>query len=261
MRISTATFQNDAVSQMDALEAEMQQTQTELSTGSQMQNAADNPIGMAQVNQMNVRDLGHHAVRHEQQPREYESAARGAGALERHQHHAECDLAGDRGEQFRPHPGEPRGHRHPAPAGSAEPHSIANSTDSAGNYLFGGYANTSPPFTQSGGTVSYNGSDQVIQVQISANQSISGGDTGATAFMNIPTGNGTFTVSAGSANTGTASIGGGTVTDPTTMRQRRPRAPAPTRSLSPTPATTRSPTPTATWWARGRTLTADTHLF
>ena len=54
MRISTATFQNDAVSQMDALEAALQQTQTELSTGSQIQNAADNPIGAAQVNQMNV---------------------------------------------------------------------------------------------------------------------------------------------------------------------------------------------------------------
>jgi flagellar hook-associated protein 3 FlgL len=94
--------------------------------------------------------------------------------------------------------------------------SIGNSTDSAGNYLFSGYANGSPAFTQSGGTVSYNGSDQVIQVQISSNQSISGGDTGATAFMNIPTGNGTFTVSAGSTNTGSASIGGGTVTNPTT---------------------------------------------
>ena len=45
MRISTATFQNDAVSQMDALEAALQQTQTQLSTGSQIQNAADNPIG------------------------------------------------------------------------------------------------------------------------------------------------------------------------------------------------------------------------
>jgi flagellar hook-associated protein 3 FlgL len=54
MRISTATFQNDAVSQMDALQAALQQTQQQLSTGLKIQSAADNPTGMAQVNQMNV---------------------------------------------------------------------------------------------------------------------------------------------------------------------------------------------------------------
>jgi flagellar hook-associated protein 3 FlgL len=215
MRISTATFQNDAVSQMDALEAALQQTQTELSTGSQIQNAADNPIGAAQVNQMNVEvsattqyvtnsNLANTNLGLEEQAlSNATSIMQNAISLATEANNSalspanRADIATQLQQDLQ------------------SLTSIGNSTDSSGNYLFGGYSNTSPPFTQSGGTVSYNGSDQVIQVQISSNQSISGGDTGATAFMNIPTGNGTFTVSAGSANTGAASIGGGTVTNPT----------------------------------------------
>ena len=92
--------------------------------------------------------------------------------------------------------------------------SIANRTDSAGNYLFGGTASGTQPFTQSGNNVSYNGANSVIQVQISANQSLSVGDTGATAFMNVPSGNGTFVTAAAATNTGSASISPGTMTDP-----------------------------------------------
>jgi flagellar hook-associated protein 3 FlgL len=215
MRISTATFQNDAVSQMDALEAALQKTQTELSTGSQIQSAADNPIGAAQVNQMSVE-----VSATTQYTTNSNTANTNLGLEEQALSNATSimqnaiSLATEANNSAL------------SPANRADIAtqlqqdlqsltSIGNSTDSAGNYLFGGYANTSPPFTQSGGTVSYGGSDQVIQVQISSNQSISGGDTGATAFMNIPTGNGTFTVSAGSSNTGAASIGGGTVTNPT----------------------------------------------
>ena len=91
---------------------------------------------------------------------------------------------------------------------------IGNRTDANGNYLFGGYAASTQPFAQSGNSVSYAGADQVSQVQISANQRISAGDTGSSVFMNIPAGNGTFTTAAGAANTGTASIGPGTVTNP-----------------------------------------------
>jgi flagellar hook-associated protein 3 FlgL len=90
---------------------------------------------------------------------------------------------------------------------------IANSTDSNGNYLFGGYASSTQPFAQSGNSVTYSGADAVNQIQISADQRVSGGDTGASVFMNIPAGNGTFTTAAGSGNTGTASIDAGSVTN------------------------------------------------
>jgi flagellar hook-associated protein 3 FlgL len=216
MRISTATFNSDAVSQMDQLESELQQTETELSSGSQIQNAADNPIGAAEVNQMNVEvsastqyvtnstTANTNLSLEEQALSNATSIMQNAVSLATEANNSALSPANrsDIATQLQ--------------QDLASLTSIGNTTDSAGNYLFGGYANTSPPFTQSNGTVTYNGSDQVEQVQISSNQSISGGDTGATAFMNIPTGNGTFAVSAASTNTGTASIGGGTVTDPTT---------------------------------------------
>jgi flagellar hook-associated protein 3 FlgL len=91
--------------------------------------------------------------------------------------------------------------------------STANTTDSNGNFLFSGETNTTQPFAQSGTTVTYNGSNSVSQVQISPNQRVSSGDSGANVFMNIPGGNGTFTTAVGAANTGTATIGPGTVID------------------------------------------------
>ncbi len=90
---------------------------------------------------------------------------------------------------------------------------IGNRTDANGNYLFSGYASQTQPFAQSGGAVSYAGSDGVSQLQISANQRISGGDAGDAVFMNIPGGNGTFTTAAAATNTGSGSIDGGSVVD------------------------------------------------
>lgn len=62
--------------------------------------------------------------------------------------------------------------------------------------------------------MSYLGNDQVNQVQIGADQSVSVGDAGSSVFMNIPAGNGTFTTSVATANSGSASIDPGSVTDP-----------------------------------------------
>jgi flagellar hook-associated protein 3 FlgL len=92
---------------------------------------------------------------------------------------------------------------------------IANSTDSNGNYLFGGYASSTQPFTQTGNSVAYGGANAVSQIQISSNLRISGGDSGSSVFMNTPGGNGTFTTAAGAGNAGSASIDAGTVTNPT----------------------------------------------
>ncbi len=59
--------------------------------------------------------------------------------------------------------------------------------------------------------MAYNGSNSVSQVQISPNQRVSSGDSGSSVFVNIPGGNGTFTTAVGAANTGSATIGPGTV--------------------------------------------------
>jgi flagellar hook-associated protein 3 FlgL len=214
MTISTATFNNDAVSQMDALQTALQQTEEELSTGVQLQSASDNPVGMTQVNQMNVEVSAStqyvtnsntaqtNLQLEEQALSNASSVMQNANSLAVEANDSALTAANrqDIATQLQ--------------QDLQSLTSIANTTDSNGNYIFGGYANTSAPFTQSGGTVTYNGSNQVTQVQISSNQSISTGDSGSTAFMNVPTGNGTFTTSAASTNTGTASVGGGSITNP-----------------------------------------------
>jgi len=212
--ISTLTFRTNALDSMEALQAEISKTQEQLSTGKSIQTAADNPTGMAQVNQFNMElsasqqfvtngnlasgnlNLENQALTDAtnllQSARDLALEANNASlsATQRQ------DIATQLNQQLQ------------------QLMDISNRTDGNGNYLFGGYAASTQPFTQNGGSVSYGGADQVSQVQISENQRISTGDTGSSVFMNLPAGNGTFTTAAGAANTGTASIGPGTVTNP-----------------------------------------------
>lgn len=213
MRISTTTFQNDAVSQMQALQTAMAETQQQLSTGLKLQTAADDPTGMAQVNQMNVQlsasqqyvtngntvstnlKLEEQALSDAtnvmQNARDLTVQANNSALTAAQRQDIAVQLQQDLQSLV----------------------AIANRTDGNGDHLFGGYASGGAPFAQSGNTVTYSGANAVSQVQIGANQSISGGDTGATAFMNVPAGNGTFTTAAAAANTGSASIDPGSVTN------------------------------------------------
>lgn len=213
MRISTTTFHNDAVGQMDALQVALARTQQDLSTGLKVRTAADNPTGMAQVNQMNVEiSASTQYVTNSntvQTNLQLESQAL-SDATNLMQNANELAVEANNSALTAAQRQNIATELQQNLQGLV---AIANRTDSNGNYLFGGLANGTIPFTQSGSTVSYNGSATVIQVQIGENQSLSAGDTGATAFMNIPSGNGTFVTAAGAANTGTAAISPGTVKD------------------------------------------------
>src|SRR6185312_15844630 len=151
---------------MEALQAEISKTQEQLSTGKSIQTAADNPTGMAQVNQFNMElsasqqfvtngnlasgnlNLENQALTDAtnllQSARDLALEANNASlsATQRQ------DIATQLNQQLQ---------------------DISNRTDGNGNYLFGGYAASTQPFTQNGGSVSYGGADQVSQVQISEN--------------------------------------------------------------------------------------------
>ncbi|HJS90876.1 MAG TPA: flagellar hook-associated protein FlgL [Steroidobacteraceae bacterium] len=214
MSISTLTFQTNALNQLEALDAALSKTQQQLSTGKSIQSAADNPIGMAEVNQLNMElsasqqyvangSLASANLNLETQAlSDASNLLQSARDLAVQANNASLsatqrqDIATQLNQQLQ------------------QLVSIGNRTDGNGNYLFSGYASSTQPFSQSGSSVSYAGAEQTSQVQVSENLRISGGDTGSSVFMNTPTGNGTFTVAAGAANTGGASIGPGTVTDP-----------------------------------------------
>ena len=212
--ISTVTFRTNALDSMETLEAAISKTQEQLSTGKSIQTAADNPTGMAQVNQLNMElsasqqyvtngNLASANLNLETQAlTDATSLLQSARDLAVEANNASLsatqrqDIATQLAQQLQ------------------QLVSIGNRTDSNGNYLFGGYASATQPFVQNGNSVGYAGADQVSQVQIGENQRISAGDTGNSVFMNLAAGNGTFTTGAGAANAGTASIGPGTVTDP-----------------------------------------------
>ncbi|HEY2465834.1 MAG TPA: flagellar hook-associated protein FlgL [Steroidobacteraceae bacterium] len=91
---------------------------------------------------------------------------------------------------------------------------LGNTTNGNGEYIFGGFAAQTQPFTLSATGATYNGDQGQRQVQIAAGQTVADGDNGDTVFNQIKTGNGTFTVSAAAGNTGNGVVGATTVSNP-----------------------------------------------
>lgn len=89
---------------------------------------------------------------------------------------------------------------------------LANTTDVDGRHLFGGYRESTTPFTVGpGGSVVYNGDQGQRTLQISDSRFVAINDSGADVFQRIEEGNGTFVVNVNAANTGTGTLGSATV--------------------------------------------------
>jgi flagellar hook-associated protein 3 FlgL len=213
MRIATITFQTNATSQMNNLQADLAKTQNDLATGTRLHSAADDPAAMSQVNTLNVQmsastqyvTNGNYATSslqlEEQAMSDATNTLQSARDLTVEANNSSlsasqrADIAAQLQQQLN------------------DLIAIGNRVDGSGNQIFSGTASGTVPFSQNGTTVSYLGADKTSQIQIGPNQRISAGDTGAAVFMNIPAGNGTFTTSGLAANTGTGSIGVGTVSN------------------------------------------------
>ena len=83
---------------------------------------------------------------------------------------------------------------------------VANSTDGAGRYLFGGTSDGSAPFSRHGNSVSYNGDQTQRQVEVAPNTFVSDALPGSEVFMRIPTGDGTLDAQPAATNSGTLVI-------------------------------------------------------
>jgi len=213
MRIATITFQQNATSQMNNLQADLAKTQNDLATGTRLHSAADDPAAMSQVNTLNVQmsasqqyvTNGNYATStlqlEEQAMSDATNTLQSARDLAVQANNPalssaqRADIAAQLTAQLQDLMG------------------IGNRVDGSGNQLFAGTASSTVPFSMNGTSVTYYGSNQVSQIQVGPNQRLSAGDTGASVFMNIPAGNGTFTTSGATTNTGTGSIGVGTVTN------------------------------------------------
>jgi flagellar hook-associated protein 3 FlgL len=91
---------------------------------------------------------------------------------------------------------------------------VANRTDGSGTYLFGGQGASQPPFADVPGGVGYQGASG--QTQAASGEPLPLTTDGASAWMTARTGNGVFATRA-VTSTGTAWIGGGSVTNPSAV--------------------------------------------
>ena len=89
--------------------------------------------------------------------------------------------------------------------------SVANRSDGAGSYLFGGQGASQPPFLDAAGGVQFRGSSG--QTEAASGEALPLTLDGQAAWMQARTGNGVF-VTRAVTSTGTAWIGTGSVTNP-----------------------------------------------
>ncbi|MEM8983235.1 MAG: flagellar hook-associated protein FlgL [Pseudomonadota bacterium] len=91
---------------------------------------------------------------------------------------------------------------------------IANSQDGRGRFLFAGNRDTDAPFVLNGGVVTYGGDQGTRNIQIGEGLFIEAGDDGASVFMRVPRGNGTFVAQPAIGNTGNGIVARQSVVTP-----------------------------------------------
>jgi flagellar hook-associated protein 3 FlgL len=92
---------------------------------------------------------------------------------------------------------------------------IVNRKDAEGNSLFAGLKTGVVPFVKSGASIVYQGDAEARPLQLSETRSIEDGFSGAKLFVEVPEGNGTFVTVVNPANTGSVRMSPGSVTNAT----------------------------------------------
>jgi len=96
---------------------------------------------------------------------------------------------------------------------------LANQKDGNGGYLFAGNLENTQPVSRMGSTFTYNGDQGQRFIQIGEGRQVADSDPGSAVFFQIRSGNGEFATAAAAANTGTGVIGASSVIDPTLYDQ------------------------------------------
>ena len=214
IRVSSYQMTNDLIAQMNSQQASLNKTETQVASGQAMQSPSDNPIAATQVMTMTsaLSQLG-----------QYTTNQSAATTRLNYSEQAFSDitnlLQSMRTYVVQANSGvlsatEQSTLATAVSSGLQQLSTIANQQDANGEYVFSGTSTTTQPFTQNAsGGYSYAGNQSTRSIQIGSNNSVVDGFSGAQVFQNIPQGNGTFTLSASSANTGSSTAVPGTVTN------------------------------------------------
>ena len=216
MRVSSSTYQLQWLSALRRQQAELSAIQQQVSSGKRITTAADDPAGAAQglLLQQGLDRLQNYAGNAQTASRrlglEEESLSQASDALNRVRELAIQAANGTQTQESRT----------AIAAEAAELLtgliSTANAQDGEGRYLFAGNAVQIRPFTLAG-SVQYNGDSGTRVQRVADGRTVQENDPGSAVFVQIPTGNGSYTVSAGASNQGTASWSSATVSDPATF--------------------------------------------
>ncbi len=93
----------------------------------------------------------------------------------------------------------------------------ANSADAQGRYLFAGFKDAAPPFSETPAGVTYTGDQGQRLLAVSESMNLAISDNGNSIFERGRTGNGAFSTAAAAGNTGTGFISVGSVYDATQL--------------------------------------------
>jgi len=212
MRISTPMFNQDAVNGILAEEQQLAQTQGQLATGKSINSPADNPVGEVQLLQLNTVN-----AQNTQYISNGQSANTNLTLEEQALSTSTTTLQSIRDLVVQANSGTNNASDLQDIATQisqleAQLQAGANSQNAQGQYLFAGFSGNTQPFVRGAtGAISYLGDSGTSSVAINGGTSVQTGDPGSSVFMNIPTGNGTFSTAAAPTNTGTGTIDGGSV--------------------------------------------------
>lgn len=214
MRVTQGLEQSQFLSSIGTLESNLTQTQNEISSNQSFTTASQNPIAAGAVNSYNQ------ALAQSQQ---YVTNSNGAqtnlNIEDNSLSQVQSQLQSLRDLALEANNGTLTNSDRASIAAQAVQIqnsllSLANTQNGNGEYIFGGFDTQSQPFTLSATGAVYNGDQGQRQVQIAAGQSVPDGDNGDAVFNEIKTGNGTFSVAANPANTGSGLIGATSVSNP-----------------------------------------------
>jgi flagellar hook-associated protein 3 FlgL len=213
MRITESLNQSQFLASIEALESNISQTQNQISSNESFTTAAQNPIAAGEVN-----DYNQTLAQSQQYETNANSAKTNLSTEDTALSSVQTTLQSLRDLALEATSGTESSANLSAIASQATQIqnsllSLANTQNGNGEYIFSGFAAGTQPFTLTATGATYNGDQGQRQIQIAAGQTVADGDNGDAVFNQIPTGNGTFAVTAGGANTGTGLIGATTVSD------------------------------------------------
>ncbi|TCV94143.1 flagellar hook-associated protein 3 FlgL [Luteibacter rhizovicinus] len=213
MRISTSWGQQQSVNSMLDHQYQLSQTQLSITTGKAILTPADNPAGAARV-----LDLSHASAQNDQYKVNMQSATSRLSVEESTLSSSADILDRIRTLALQANNGTQTDESRASIAKEMQQNlnqlvALANTKDGQGEYIFAGSKTLTQPFVTNAGKISYVGDQSQRMIAAAAGLQIATGDSGDDVFMAIRGGNGTFTTTAATTNTGTGVVGATSVTD------------------------------------------------